>query len=172
MMITLLLSKARQAVRGGAGTNVEYAISLRCLGAISLIAIGVLASKIQLASTFEAHRSQSEVVSIARGQEALSQRIAALLADDTYLKSDSKGTTKNAGIGFRGKTKDGSIVEVSYCLVKGNVFLRVVDSTGKVLKYGDCRGFRDDKQAPLRSLAAEAFPDDAEVQKHKPKQQN
>jgi len=108
-------------------------------------------------------------VGVAMPKEFAPKLIAALLADDTYLKSDSKGTTKNAGIGFRGKTKDGSIVEVSYCLVKGNVFLRVVDSTGKVLKYGDCRGFRDDKQAPLRSLAAEAFPDDAEVQKHKPK---
>ncbi|MFO0824550.1 MAG: hypothetical protein U0792_15770 [Gemmataceae bacterium] len=94
---------------------------------------------------------------------------AALLADNTYWKGDSKGTGKNTGIAFRAKVKDGGTVEVSFCLQKGNVFLRVLDANGKVLKYGDCRGFRDDKQAPLRELAAEAFPDDADVQKFKPK---
>lgn len=106
---------------------------------------------------------------VAMPKEFAAKLSAALLSDQTYWKGDSKGTGKNTGIAFRGKSKDGGVVEVSFCLQKGNVFLRVLDPSGKVVKYGDCRGFREDKQAPLRALAAEAFPDDAEVQKFKPK---
>ncbi|MBA4187140.1 MAG: hypothetical protein C0467_03895 [Planctomycetaceae bacterium] len=92
-----------------------------------------------------------------------------LLYEGTYFKGDSKGTGMNTGVAFRGKTKDGGVVEVSFCVSKGNVFIRVLDPTGKLIKYGDCRGFRDDKLAPLRALAAEAFPDETEIQKYKPK---
>jgi gluconolactonase len=106
---------------------------------------------------------------VAMSKDFAAKLTAALLADDTYWKSDSKGTGKNTGVAFRGKSKDGGVVEVSFCLEKGNVFLRVLDPSGKVIKYGDCRGFREDKQAPLRALAAEAFPDDPEIQKFKPK---
>ncbi len=104
---------------------------------------------------------------VAMPKEFAAKLTAALLAEETYFKSDSKGTS--TGVAFRGKVKDGGTVEVSFCVSKGNVFLRVLDPSGKVLKSGDCRGFRDDKQAPLRALAAEAFPDDADVQKFKPK---
>ena len=94
---------------------------------------------------------------------------AALLADDTYFKNDSKGTGKGTAVGFRGKTTAGGIVEVSCCLEKGNTHLRVVDAAGKVLISGDVRGFRNAEEAPLRILAAEAFPDDPVIQKFKPK---
>lgn len=93
--------------------------------------------------------------------------IAALLAEDTYFKADSKGTA--TGVAFRAMTPDGGVVEVSFCVSKGNLFLLVKDASGKVLKSGDCRGFRDDPRAPMRLLAAEAFPDDPTVQKYKPK---
>lgn len=92
---------------------------------------------------------------------------AVLLNPDTYLKGDSKGTT--AAVGYRCKVKDGGTVEVSGCLSKGNVQIVVRDAAGKVVKQGDARGFRDDKAAPFRALAAELFPDDADVQKYKPK---
>lgn len=105
---------------------------------------------------------------VALPKEFAAKLTAALLADNTYLKSDSKGTGKNTGVAFRAKTAGGGVVEVSFCLQKGNVHLRVADAKGDVLKAGDCRGFRDDPQAPLRALAAEAFPDDADVQKFKP----
>lgn len=91
---------------------------------------------------------------------------AALLNPDTYLRGDSKGTT--AAVGFRCKVKDGGTVEVSGCVSKGNVQVVVRDAAGKVIKQGDVRGFRDDKSAPFRALAAELFPDDADIQKYKP----
>jgi len=94
---------------------------------------------------------------------------AALFADDTYFKNDSKGTGKNTAVAFRAKTAKGEIVEVSCCLEKGNTHLRIVDAAGKVLKSGDVRGCRNAEAAPLRILAAEVFPDDPIIQKFKPK---
>lgn len=84
--------------------------------------------------------------------------ITALLADETYFNGDSKGTSKDSGRAFRAKTRDGAVVEVSFCLMKGNVYLCVKDAAGKVIKYGDCRGFRNEPKALIRALAAEAFP--------------
>jgi len=102
-------------------------------------------------------------------KEYAAKLTAALLADDTYFKADSKGTGKGTAVGFRGKTADGSIVEVSCCLEKGNTHLRVLDSTGKALISGDVRGCRNAEAAPLRIIAAEVFPDDPLIQKFKPK---
>jgi len=106
---------------------------------------------------------------IALPKESAAKLTAALLADDTYFKNDSKGTGKGTGVGFRAKTADGGLVEVSCCLGKGNTHLRIVDAAGKVLISGDVRGFRNAEAAPLRILAAEAFPDDPVIQAFKPK---
>jgi len=101
-------------------------------------------------------------------KEYAAKLTAALLADDTYFKNDSKGTGKGTGVAFRAKTVDGGVVEVSCCLQKGNTHLRVLDASKKVLISGDVRGFRNAEAAPLRILAVEAFPDDPLIQKFKP----
>lgn len=98
--------------------------------------------------------------------EQVTRLTSVLLADETYFRNDSKGTT--AAVAFRARAKDGANVEVSGCLAKGNVQIVVTDATGQVLKKGDVRGFRDDKASPFRALAAELFPDDPDVQKYKP----
>lgn len=98
-----------------------------------------------------------------------SSRLArALLADGTYFRSDSKGTS--AGVGYRLWTNKKECIEISCCVSKGNVWLVVKDADGKLVK-GQSRplgGFRDDRDSPMRALAAEAFPDDKDVQKYKP----
>lgn len=104
---------------------------------------------------------------VAVGKDALARLAAALLSEDTYFRADSKGTT--VGVGYRLRTGRGETVEVSCCLAKGNVWIVVKDADGKVVAQGDRRGFRDDRSSPMRIIAAELFPDDADVQKHKPK---
>ncbi len=93
--------------------------------------------------------------------------VAALLADDTYFRGDSKGT--KTGVGYRIWTDKKECVEVSCCLTKGNVWIVVKDADGKVVAKGDRRGFRDDPASPMRAIAAEIFPNDGDVQKLRPK---
>jgi len=92
----------------------------------------------------------------------------ALLADDTYFRGDSKGTGK-AAVGFRLWTSRKERFEFSCCLARGNVWIAVKDADGKVIAQGDRRGFRDDRASPLRTIAAELFPENEEVQMQRPK---
>ncbi|HEX8915215.1 MAG TPA: hypothetical protein VF796_22880 [Humisphaera sp.] len=100
-------------------------------------------------------------------KEAFERLRTALLSDDAYFRADSKGT--KTGVGYRLRTPAGETVEVSYCVAKGNVWVVTKDASGKVLAKGDRRGFRDDKASPLRTIAAELFPADADVQAYRPK---
>jgi len=93
--------------------------------------------------------------------------IAAMLSENTYTMQDSKGTA--VGVGYRIKLKEGGRVELSCCLSKGNVQIAAFDASGKVIKKGDARGFREDKTHPLRFLSLEAFPDDEDIKKATPK---
>lgn len=120
--------------------------------------------KVGTPETVGARLTQSEGRAV---PDALKARIlAALFADDTYFKSDSKGTT--TGVAYRLKSPEGT-VEVSYCLQKGNVWIVAKNAAGKVIHQGDKRGFRDDVNSPMRQIAAELYVQDADVQKWKPK---
>jgi hypothetical protein len=93
--------------------------------------------------------------------------IAAILSENTYTKQDSKGTA--VGMGYRITLKEGGRVELSCCLSKGNVQIAAFDASGKVIKKGDARGFREDKSHPLRFLSREAFPEDDDIKQATPK---
>ncbi|MEI6234791.1 MAG: hypothetical protein WCT04_17190 [Planctomycetota bacterium] len=103
---------------------------------------------------------------IVMSKDFLERLKATLLAENTYFKSDSKGTV--TGVGYR-LTLPSGVVEISCCLKKGNVWIVTKNAEGTVLTKGDRRGFRDDTSSPMRILAAEALPEDADVQKCKPK---
>ncbi len=99
--------------------------------------------------------------------DLLARALAVFNADATYFSSDSKGC--DVGVGFRFRTASGAVLNVRCCMSKGNVLAEVLDASGAVVTKRDLRGFRDDKAAPLRALAAALFPEDAEIQKRAPK---
>lgn len=99
---------------------------------------------------------------VAVRKDTMARLVAALLSEDTYFRADSKGT--KTAVGYRIWTDKKECVEVSCCLVKGNICIVVKDVDGKVIVHGDRRGFRDDRASPMRFIAAELFPDDKDVQ--------
>ncbi|GDY20987.1 hypothetical protein LBMAG56_23330 [Verrucomicrobiota bacterium] len=99
--------------------------------------------------------------------DLLARALAVFSADATYFSSDSKGC--DVGVGFRFRTASGSVLNVRCCMNKGNVLAEVLDAFGAVVTKRDLRGFRDDRAAPMRALAAALFPEDAEIQRRAPK---
>lgn len=90
------------------------------------------------------------------------QLIASLMLESTYSNGSSKGT--QVGVAYRLTAKDGSRVEISCCLVKGDFGFVVFDAQGKVLKKGSFGGIRNAPKHPFRELAAQVFPDDTDIQ--------
>ena len=91
-----------------------------------------------------------------------------LLADDTYFKSSSLGTSK-AAVGFRIWTDKKECLEASCCLSKGNLRMTLRDAFGKVTLDRGIGGFREDRTNPLRPLAATLFPNDQDIVRAVPK---
>jgi hypothetical protein len=101
------------------------------------------------------------------GKELL-RRLAAVFSEEaTYFNGDSKGCA--VGVGFRFRNDKMETLDIRCCMMKGNIIMVMKDAAGKTLVEKDCRGFRNDKDAKVRTIAAELFPDDKEIQKFKPK---
>ncbi len=99
--------------------------------------------------------------------DLLARTLTVFSTDATYFSSDSKGC--DVGVGFRFTATAGNVLNVRCCMTKGNVLAEVLGASGAVVTKRDLRGFREDKAAPIRILAAALFPDDAEIQKRAPK---
>ncbi|WP_439630391.1 hypothetical protein [Gemmata sp.] len=95
-------------------------------------------------------------------KEQAGELLKALLADDTYFRSSSLGTT-GAAVGYRLWTDRKECLEASCCLKKGNLRFTLKDAEGKVVFDRGVGGFRDDKASPMRALAAAVFPDDKDI---------
>ena len=104
---------------------------------------------------------------VAPPADLLARALTAFGADRTYFSSDSKGCA--VGVGFRFRTATGAAVLLRCCVQKGNIVGELLDPAGAVVTRRDLRGFREDKAALVRALAAELFPGDAQIQKYAPK---
>jgi hypothetical protein len=95
-------------------------------------------------------------------EEQAGELVKALLADDTYFRSTSLGTTA-AAVGYRLWTDKKECLEASCCLKKGNLRFTLKDAEGKKVLDRGVGGFRDDKASPMRAIAAAVFPNDKDI---------
>lgn len=99
---------------------------------------------------------------IAVNEKTTARLVAALLSEDTYFREDSIGT--KTGVGYRFWTDDKGCVELSFCLIKGNLNITVKDAKGNAVVKRCKGGFRSDLTNPLRTISLELFSDDNDVQ--------
>ena len=85
--------------------------------------------------------------------DQLKRLIMLLKSPSSYLNGDSKGTKQ--GIAVRIMAKDGSRLEGSWCLEKGNINFQVFDTSGKLKARIIKGGFRNDKKHPMRPFSRE-----------------
>lgn len=101
-------------------------------------------------------------LAVGLNKEQTAELLQSLLADDTYFRASSLGTTK-AAVGYRIWTDRKECLEFSCCLNKGNLRLTLKDPSGNVTLDRGIGGFRDDKASKMRTIAAALFPDDKDI---------
>lgn len=99
-------------------------------------------------------------------KELIARLKTALLDEANYYNQSSLGT--GVGVGYRLIAADGAVFEFSCCIGKGNSLFTALDAKGRVVQQGG-GGFREEPNKILRLIAIDALPDDADVQKMKPK---
>ena len=85
--------------------------------------------------------------------DQLKRLLVLLKSPSSYMNGDSKGTKE--GVAVRMTTKEGSRVEGSWCLEKGNINFLVFDASGKLIERVIKGGFRNDRNHPMRPFSRE-----------------